>query len=181
MSRSLESIPVQRIDGTEASLAEHSGKVRLVVNVASQCGLTPQYEGLQALYDAYREQGFEVLGFPANDFKAQEPGTNEEIAQFCSGRFGVTFPMFAKISVKGDTRHPLYDALVEAQPQATQQGTGLRDRLAANGLTPENPAEVLWNFEKFLVDRDGQVIGRFAPDIAPQDPLITAAIERALA
>ncbi|MGE4340620.1 MAG: glutathione peroxidase [Pigmentiphaga sp.] len=181
MSRSLESIPVQRIDGTQASLAEHSGKVRLVVNVASQCGLTPQYEGLQALHDAYRDQGFEVLGFPANDFKAQEPGTNEEIAQFCSGRFGVTFPMFAKISVKGDTRHPLYDALVEAQPEATQQGTGLRDRLSANGLVPENPTEVLWNFEKFLVDRDGEVIARFAPDIAPQDPLITSAIERSLA
>lgn len=181
MTQSVESIPVERIDGAPTNLGEYQGKVRLVVNVASQCGLTPQYEGLQTLYDRYRDQGFEVLGFPANDFKAQEPGSNEEIAAFCSGQYGVTFPMFAKISVKGETRHPLYNALVAAQSQATTQGTALRDRLAQNGLAPEDPSEVMWNFEKFLIDRQGRVVGRFAPDIKPEDPLVVGAIEEALA
>lgn len=180
MTTALESIPVQRIDGSPASLADHAGKVRLVVNVASQCGLTPQYEGLQQLYQTYQARGLEVLGFPANDFKAQEPGSNAEIAEFCQGRFGVTFPMFAKISVAGAQRHPLYQALIDAQPHATTQGSGLRDRLASHGLVPDDATAILWNFEKFLVDRDGQVVARFAPDIAPQDPLVVAAIERAL-
>ncbi len=180
MTQSIEDIPVQRIDGAPATLGEHHGKVRLVVNVASQCGLTPQYEGLQALYEQYRDQGLDVMGFPANDFKAQEPGSNEDIAAFCSGQFGVTFPMFAKISVKGDTRHPLYNALVAAQPQAITQGSGLKDRLAQHGLVPDDPAEVMWNFEKFLINRQGQVVARFAPDVAPQDPLVVTAVEKAL-
>lgn len=180
MPTQLESIAIDRIDGTPSSLGQFSGKVRLVVNVASQCGLTPQYEGLQKLYDTYQAQGLEVLGFPANNFKAQEPGSNAEIAEFCQGRFGVTFPMFAKISVAGADQHPLYQALIQARPQATTQGSGLKDRLASHGLVPADPSAVLWNFEKFLVNREGEVVARFAPDIAPQDPLITAAIEAEL-
>lgn len=181
MTTALDNIPAKRIDGSPGSLGDFAGKVRLVVNVASKCGLTPQYEGLQALYRQYRDRGFEVLGFPANDFKGQEPGTEEEIVQFCETQYGVEFPMFSKISVVGAERHPIYQALIEAQPVATTKGSGLRDRLAANGLLPEDPAGIMWNFEKFLVDREGKVIARFAPDIPPQDPLIVQAIEDALA
>lgn len=181
MTTAVDNIAATRIDGTAGSIGDFAGKVRLIVNVASQCGLTPQYEGLQALYRQYRDRGFEVLGFPANDFKAQEPGSNEEIVQFCESKYGVEFPMFAKVSVVGEHRHPLYQALIDAQPVATTKGTGLRDRLAANGLLPQDPAGIMWNFEKFLVDREGRVIARFAPDIAPQDPLVVDAIEQALA
>lgn len=176
----LYDIPLNRIDGTPGSLADYQGKVLLIVNVASKCGLTPQYQGLEALYQAKREQGLEVLGFPANDFKGQEPGTEEEIRDFCSTTYDVHFPLFSKISVLGEDKHPLYVQLTNQQPEATGDGP-FRERLKGFGVNPENPAEVLWNFEKFLINRSGEVIARFAPDIAADDPRLMSAIEAELA
>jgi glutathione peroxidase len=176
----LQQIPLTAIDGTASSLADHSGSVLLVVNVASQCGLTPQYEGLERLHRSYVDRGFRVLGFPANDFGAQEPGSDEEIAEFCSSRFSVSFPMFSKISVVGAEQHPLYAALTSAAPRAEGDPDAFRSRLAGFGMTPNQDPDVLWNFEKFLVGRDGSVITRFAPTVAPDDPALLGAIERAL-
>jgi len=182
MSASLYDIPVRRIDGTPSSLGDFKGSVLLVVNVASACGLTPQYAGLEQVYEKYRGKGLQVLGFPANDFGAQEPGTNEEIKEFCSSKFNVQFPMFQKIAVKGDAQHPLYKAMIQAKPHADgDKNSGLRKTLAQHGLGPTNDTDVLWNFEKFLVNRHGAVVGRFAPDITPEDPRITSAIEAELA
>jgi len=181
MTTSLYEIPLRRIDGTPATLGDFRGKVLLVVNVASKCGLTPQYEGLEKLYESRRERGLEVLGFPANEFGAQEPGTNEEILQFCTSNYGVRFPMFEKIVVKGEGIHPLYRALVEAQPAADFLGDdSFRAKLEAYGIRQENPSDVLWNFEKFLVGRDGRVIGRFAPSVTPDHPGLLRAIDAAL-
>ncbi len=180
MTTSLQDIPVTRIDGTPASLGAWAGKVLLVVNVASKCGLTPQYDGLEKLYEDKRSQGLEVLAFPANDFGAQEPGTDAEISAFCSLTYDVKFPLFSKISVLGANRHPLYDALVAAQPTALDAGP-FREQLKGYGISRDDPTDVLWNFEKFLVGRDGQVVGRFAPDIAADDPRLLKAIEAALA
>jgi glutathione peroxidase len=180
MTSQLASLPLKRIDGDDASLADYAGKVILVVNVASKCGLTPQYEGLQGLYAERRDQGLEVLGFPANDFNGQEPGTNDEIASFCSLTYDVTFPMFEKITVRGDERHPLYKALTEAQPTAIGEGP-MRERLKGYGIQTSPMGEVLWNFEKFLIGKDGQVVARFSPDIAADDPRLVRAIDKALA
>ncbi len=174
------SIELTRIDGSADSLAAHRGKVLLVVNVASKCGLTPQYSGLEALYRRYRDQGFEVLGFPANDFMGQEPGTNDEIASFCSVNFDVSFPLFAKADVTGPARQPLYSALVEACPAKQGDAEAWRERLRGHGITPTEDPEVLWNFEKFLIARDGTVAGRFAPGMAPEDPALVNAIEAEL-
>ena len=170
-------VPVERIDGTPTSLAEHQGKVLLIVNVASECGFTPQYAGLKTLYEENRERGFVICGFPANDFGAQEPGSNEEIQTFCQSNFGVKFPMYSKIAVTGAERHPLYNALVESTPETTGDTTELRKHLVEFGVEPTSPPEVLWNFEKFLVSRDGKVAGRFAPDVTPDDPVLREAIE----
>jgi glutathione peroxidase len=170
-------IPVERIDGTHASLAEHKGKVLLLVNVASKCGFTPQYAALEALYQQNREKGFVICGFPANDFGAQEPGSDEEIQSFCQLNFGVQFPMYSKIVVTGAERHPLYSALVESTPETKGDTTDLRQHLREFGVEPTAPPEVLWNFEKFLVGRDGKVVARFSPDIAPEDPMLRSAIE----
>jgi glutathione peroxidase len=182
MTTTIESIPLPRIDGTPSSLSDYAGKVRLVVNVASKCGLTPQYTALEALYRQYREQGFEVLAFPANEFGGQEPGTAEEISEFCSTQYDVTFPLFAKVVVKGETQHPLYAALTRAVPSAKEApGSDFRDKLLKYGIDPGQPHDVLWNFEKFLVNRRGEVVERFAPDVTPDSPLLTAAVERELA
>jgi glutathione peroxidase len=176
----LQSIPVKTINGEDASLAEHAGKVVLVVNVASKCGLTPQYEGLESLYERYRDQGLVVAGFPANDFGAQEPGTDEEIAEFCDTKFGVQFPMYAKIAVTGADKHPLYQALTAAAPTAQGNPQAFRDRLKGFGMTPNAEPEILWNFEKFLIGRDGQVAARFAPTTTADDPALVGAIEAQL-
>ena len=144
------------ISGQDTSLAEFKGKTLLVVNVASACGLTPQYEGLQALHAQYAERGLVVLGFPCNQFGAQEPGSEEEIQHFCSSRFGVEFPLFSKIEVNGPERHPLYQFLI---------GDG---------------EDISWNFEKFLIDDQGQTIARFSPRTAPDDPELVSAIEQSL-
>jgi len=150
----------QRLDGTQQDLAAYRGQVLLVVNVASECGFTPQYAGLQKLQETYAGQGFQVLGFPCNQFGGQEPGGPDQIASFCSSRFGVDFPLFAKIEVNGGDAHPLYRFLKQAAPGAL--GT----------------QAIKWNFTKFLVGRDGAVIGRFSPATRPED--LTGAIEKAL-
>ena len=173
-------IPVETIDGDATTLAEYRGSVLLVVNVASKCGLTPQYEALEALYRRYRDDGLVVLGFPANDFGEQEPGTNDEIAAFCAETYAVDFPMFAKISVLGEGQHPLYAALTRQQPIASGDKPTFRENLRRHGLTPTEDPDVIWNFEKFLVGRDGEVAGRFAPDVLPDDRELVAAVEREL-
>jgi glutathione peroxidase len=180
MAGSLYDIPVKKIDGKAASLADYRGKVLLVVNVASKCGLTPQYTGLETLYQDKRAKGLEVLGFPANNFMGQEPGTEAEIASFCATNYDVHFPLFAKVSVLGADQHPLYAALTTAKPQATGEGP-FRERLKGYGVNPANQADVLWNFEKFLVDRNGAVVARFSPDVTADDPRLVAAIDAELA
>ena len=177
----LASIPLTRIDGKPDTLGDHAGKVLLVVNVASKCGLTPQYEALEKLYEGYKDKGLVVMGFPANNFGAQEPGTDEEIVEFCTTNFGVAFPMFSKISVKGEDQHPLYRELVTAIPAATFKDDSFKKRLEGYGIKQEKESDVFWNFEKFLIAKDGTVAGRFAPDIAPDDALITDAIVAELA
>lgn len=153
---------VKTIDNKDVGLSAYKNKVVLLVNVASKCGYTPQYEGLQKIYEKYKDQGFVVLGFPANNFGAQEPGTNEEIKEFCTLKYKVTFPMFAKISVKGDDIHPLYAYL-----------TG-------KDTNPDFAGEIPWNFNKFLSSRNGKIIARFSHKDKPESELVTEAIEAAL-
>ena len=167
-------------DGSEARLADWRGKVVLLVNVASTCGLTGQYEGLEALYRARKEDGLVILGVPANDFKEQEPGSDPEILEFCRSTYDISFPLAAKTSVAGDGKHPLYAALTKAQPAAEGEGPW-RARLEGHGIAVNAAPEVQWNFEKFLIGRDGRIVGRFAPDVAADDPRLTEAIDRALA
>jgi glutathione peroxidase len=151
---------MKNIDGKNVALSSFKGKVLLVVNVASKCGFTPQYTGLEALYEKYKGQGFVIAGFPANNFMAQEPGTDEEIKTFCSSKYNVTFPMFSKISVKGDDKAPLYQFLTDA------------------GANPTTGGEIKWNFTKFLVDRKGNIVKRFEPTVTPEQ--MDAAIAEAL-
>ncbi|HET9761691.1 MAG TPA: glutathione peroxidase [Nocardioidaceae bacterium] len=161
---SLLQIPIARLDGTEATLGEITGgRPALVVNVASRCGLTPQYTALEALHEEYAGRGFTVVGVPCNQFGGQEPGTSEEIAEFCSATYGVTFPMTEKVEVNGEARHPVYDALVRVADQGGRAG------------------DVRWNFEKFLLDGTGTVVARFDPTVVPDDPRVTAAVESVLA
>ena len=179
MATALQDIPVDSIDDGPASLGDYAGSVLLVVNVASKCGLTPQYEGLEALYQRYTKDGLVVLGFPANNFGGQEPGSNEEIAEFCSTSYSVTFPLFAKISVVGEDQHPLYAELTSQVP-TTDGKEEFRANLRGYGMTPTEDPDVLWNFEKFLVSREGTVVGRFAPSMTPDDPKLVQAIEHEL-
>jgi glutathione peroxidase len=151
---------MKSIDGQDVDLDAYQGKVVLIVNVASRCGATPQYAGLQKLYEKYKDQGFVILGFPANDFGAQEPGSDEQIKEFCTAKYNVTFPMFSKITVKGPAKAKLYQVLTESA----------------------NPAgEIGWNFEKFLIAKDGEIAARFKTRVAPDDPTVAVAIEAALA
>ena len=155
----LYDIPIHTLQGSDATLGDYAGKTLLLVNVASKCGLTPQYEGLERLQKAYGDRGFSVLGFPCNQFLGQEPGTAEEIQQFCSTTYGVTFPLFEKIDVNGDDRHALYAQLTE-----TPDAEG-------------NAGDITWNFEKFLVSPSGEVVGRFRPQVEPEDSALVGAIE----
>ena len=155
----LYDIPIHTLSGDESSLAPYKGKALLVVNVASKCGLTPQYTGLEELQRTYQGRGFSVLGFPCNQFLGQEPGTPQEIQQFCSTTYGVTFPLFEKIDVNGGDRHPLYAQLTQAADAEGKAG------------------DITWNFEKFLVSPEGDVVGRFRPQVEPEDPQLVAAIE----
>jgi len=182
MSADIYSIPVQKITGEPATLAEFKGRVLLVVNVASKCGLTPQYEGLEKLYELYRGQGLTIAGFPANDFKAQEPGTNDEIQSFCKLNYGVSFPLFGKIAVSGPQKHALYKALTDAKPKATSVSKfSFREKLTSLGIETNPEPEILWNFEKFIVNRKGEVVRRFAPDTQPDAPELVTAIKDELA
>lgn len=176
----LSDIPFDTMTGERASLKEFAGDVLLVVNVASKCGLTPQYEGLQRLHTELADQGFSVLGFPANDFGGQEPGTDDEIAEFCSTNYAVTFPLFSKISVVGAGQHPLYAALTAAVPTADQKDAMGEDP-RGDDMTPAEHPDVVWNFEKFLIGRDGTVAARFAPGVTPDDPALRAAVQAELA
>ncbi len=180
--QSLGQIPINKIDGSETQLSNYAGKVLLVVNVASECGLTPQYTGLETLYQKYREQGLEVLGFPANEFGAQEPGSNAEIQNFCSSKFGIQFTMFEKIVVKGEGTHPLYAQLTQAVPEADDLGdASFAQKLAEYGVKKDNPSDIFWNFEKFLINRQGEVVARFAPSVSPDQPAFIEKIEAELA
>ena len=152
-------VPVKSLEGDPVSLADYKDKALLIVNVASFCGLTPQYEGLQKLHETYGSRGFEVLGFPCNQFLEQEPGTAEEIRDFCTTNYGVTFPLFAKLEVNGEGQHPLYTQL-----NATADGEGYT-------------GDIRWNFEKFLVSPSGEIVARFNPTVTPEDPALIGAIE----
>ncbi|MFN0095060.1 MAG: glutathione peroxidase [Dehalococcoidia bacterium] len=175
-------IPLKRLDGSDATLAEYKGSVMLIVNVASKCGLTPQYAGLEQLHTELKAKGLTVLGFPANDFAGQEPGTSDEIAEFCSTTYGVDFPMFEKVAAKGEDQHPVFRTLTQAIPHATEKpGSEFKGRLESYGLGPKNDTDIMWNFEKFVVARDGTIAHRFRPDITPEDPLLREAIEAELA
>ncbi len=179
---SVYDIPVHTLAGADSSLAQFKGKVVLIVNVASKCGLTPQYEGLEKLYKQYKDRGLVIAGFPSNDFAGQEPGSAEEIESFCSVNYGVDFPMFEKIPVVGPEKHPLYAALIGAKPESIATGDHpFAEDLIKFGINPNPAPEVLWNFEKFLVSRDGEIAARFAPDTKPDDPRLVAAIEAELA
>lgn len=160
--KSIYDFALKDINGKEVKLDQYRGKVALIVNTASKCGYTPQYEGLQKIYDQHKDQGFIVLGFPANNFKGQEPGTDEEIKEFCSLRYNVTFPMFAKISVGGEDKHPLYKYLTEKE------------------TNPQFAGEIKWNFNKFLVDKNGRIIARFDSGDKPESDKVVQAIEQAL-
>ena len=155
-------IPLETLDGQPTSLAEHKGKALLIVNVASKCGLTPQYTGLEELHEKYEARGFTVLGFPCNQFLFQEPGNAEKIATFCSTKYGVTFPLYEKLKVKGKDQHPLYGLLSESKDDEGQAGN------------------VKWNFEKFLISPEGEVLRRFRPRTVPEDAAVVSAIEAAL-
>ena len=156
---SLYDFKMNLIDGKSTPLEKYKGKVALVVNVASKCGLTPQYKGLEALYEKYKDQGFTILAFPANQFHEQEPGSNKEISEFCTKNYGVTFPVFEKIVVKGDGIHPLYQWLLEKGPRHE---------------------DIEWNFAKFLIGKDGNIIARYEPKTVPEDPGLVADVEKAL-
>jgi glutathione peroxidase len=171
-------IPLNLIDGRPTTLEAYKGKALLLVNVASKCGLTPQYEGLEALFEKYQDKGLVVLGFPANNFGAQEPGTHAEIQEFCSMSYAVKFPLFEKISVKGSDQSPLYKYLTETKPKAVlANGDVFEDKLKNYGINRENPIDVLWNFEKFLIDQNGNIVERFSPDTEPNNPLLIKTIE----
>ena len=181
MNTPLYDIQLKRLDGSPTTLAEFQGQVLLIVNLASKCGFTPQYAGLESLFEKFRERGLQVLGFPCNDFAAQEPGSAEEIQSVCTASYGVRFPLFEKTQINSEPRHPLYAALIAAQPASVAPANSdLREKLAEYKLLPLHDSDVLWNFEKFLVARHGQVIQRFAPDVTPDDPILLAAIEAAL-
>ena len=161
-ARSIYDIELPLLDGKPSRLSEYEGKVVLAVNVASKCGFTPQYAGLEAIYERYADRGFVVLGFPCNQFFNQEPGSAEKIQEFCSANYGITFPLFAKLDVKGSNQHPLYAILSEAADNAGKAGN------------------VKWNFEKFLVGRDGHVVRRFRSKVVPEDPDLVKAIDSLL-
>src|ERR1700679_3739221 len=161
-AKGVYSFTLKSIDGQPVSLRSYRGKVLLLVNVASKCGYTPQYAGLESLYEKYKDRGLVIVGIPANNFASQEPGTNEEIKKFCSNKYNVTFPMMSKVSVLGDDKTPLYSFLTGADTD------------------PKFAGDIKWNFTKFLFDRSGRPVARFEPNVTPDSPQVTAAIEAAL-
>jgi len=161
MTDNINDIAVKDTTGSDIFLNEYNGKVILIVNVASKCGFTPQYDGLQKIYEKYKNKGFEILGFPCNDFGGQEPGSNEEIKEFCSLNYGVSFKLFDKVKILGDNKSPLYERLIN------------------NSVTDKK--DIKWNFEKFLISKEGNIISRFASDVKPESKLLISAIETELA
>jgi glutathione peroxidase len=177
----ISNIEFKNPQGETKTLQDYQAKAYLIVNTASKCGLTPQYEGLEALYEKYKDQGLEILAFPANEFLAQEPGSNDEIQEFCKANFGIKFPVNQKIVVKGEGQHPLYQALTEGKKEAVRNNASdFEKRLTDKGLITGQDHEIHWNFEKFLVDANGNIIERFFPDVAPNDSLIIEKIEKLL-
>lgn len=180
----LFSIPFRRADKTETTLAEFRGRVLLLVNTASECGLTPQYDGLEKIHERFGPKGFSVLGFPANEFGAQEPGSDTQIQEFCRTQFGIKFPVFAKLAVKGPSQHPLYAHLTRQFPEPSTKGSALKNiirKVVHSGSYTGDAGEITWNFEKFLISRAGEIVARFPPDVKPEDPWILGAIEAELA
>jgi len=168
MGGSIYDFTLKAIDGKQQPLSAFKGQVILMVNVASQCGYTPQYEGLEKLYETYKSQGFVITGFPANNFGEQEPGTDAEIQTFCKSKYSVTFPMFSKISVKGSDQAPLYKFLANPAPNSTKAGNS------------KTAGEIQWNFTKFLVDRNGNIVQRFEPEVEPLSKELVSAVEAAV-
>jgi glutathione peroxidase len=168
------------LNGNKVPFQQFEGRVVLMVNVASQCGLTPQYKGLEELYRQFKDVGFLIVGVPANNFGAQEPGSHDEIKSFCEKNFGVSFLMLEKISVNGDDRHPLYNFLTKEQPLAfSANGDTFEKKLNSYGIQRKNTSDVLWNFEKFLISKNGKVLRRFSPDTEPNSPDLVQEIKQA--
>jgi glutathione peroxidase len=178
-NQTMGAIALSRPDGSQATLSDYAGKVVLVVNVASKCGLTPQYAGLEQLYREQAAQGLEILGFPSGNFREQEFDTDSEIGQFCQHNYGVSFPVMSKVSVAGDDQHPLYASLTNTLREAAGADE-FRVMMAKHQVDVADAPGVMWNFEKFLVNRRGKLVGRFAPHIAADDPRLIAAIDGAL-
>lgn len=174
--------PFKTAGGEEKTLKDYSAKAYLIVNTASKCGLTPHYEGLQKVYEKYKDRGLVILGFPANDFLEQEPGSDNEIQEFCQVNFGVTFPILKKITVKGNDRHPLYQNLLAAEKAPVKkEGSDFEEKLRSHGLIKgEDTNQIHWNFEKFLLNQEGEIVERFFPDVEATDPLVIEAIEKSL-
>lgn len=182
MSQNLKNIEFQNAQGETVTLNDFNAKAFLIVNVASKCGLTPHYKGLQSLYEKYSGKGLEILGFPANEFLQQEPGTDEEIQIFCKTEYSVTFPVNKKIVVKGEGQHPFYTALTHAKTEAVAKADSkFEEKMRANNLWTGEPHDIKWNFEKFLLNGDGEVVERYQPDVDPEDDLITSKLEALLA
>lgn len=178
----LKDIQFSNAQGEEKTLKDYTAKAYLVVNVASKCGLTPHYEGLQKIYSEYHGKGLEILAFPSNDFLGQEPGSDEEIQSFCQTNFNVTFPVNKKITVKGSDKHPFYAALLDSNVSAQKkEGSKFEDLLRDKGLLKGEENQIHWNFEKFLLNDKGEVVARFFPDVEATDKLITDKIEKLLA
>jgi glutathione peroxidase len=181
MDSKVSQIPFELNNGKSTTLSDFGDKVIMVVNVASECGLTHQYEGLEKIYEKYKDQGFLIVGFPSNEFGAQEPGTNEDIHKFCQTNYGIKFPLAKKIVVKGEGQHVLYEILTKEKAVSTKKPGGtLEANLSKHGLLGGKTGDIMWNFEKFLIDKNGNIIERFAPDIAPEDTMVINAIELAL-
>lgn len=181
MSKSLLDIEFKSVKGETKTLKDFSAKMYLVVNTASKCGLTPQYEALQAVYGEYHAKGLEIIAFPANEFLGQEPGSDNEIQEFCRLTYNVSFPVMSKIIVKGEGQHELYRELITQKPEAVKDPeSDFEERLKSKGLLTGEPKDIHWNFEKFLVDADGNIVERYFPDIAPNDERITTKIESLL-
>lgn len=177
----IANIEFKNAKGEIKTLKDYNAKAFLIVNTASKCGLTPQYDGLQELYKEYKEKGLEILGFPANEFLAQEPGTDDEIQSFCKVNFGVEFPINKKIIVKGEGQHPLYKALTEGKKVAVKNADGgFEKKLTDKGLITGKDEDIHWNFEKFLIDSEGNILERFFPDVAPSDEKIVGKIQELL-
>lgn len=181
MSNTVEKIEFKNAKGETKTLSDYNAKAFLIVNVASKCGLTPQYEGLQALYTEYKDQGLEILAFPANEFLGQEPGTNDEIQSFCSLTYNVTFPVNEKIIVKGEGQHPLYNSLTNIKKEAVKnEDGGFEKKLTDKGLITGEPQDIHWNFEKFLVNKKGEVVERFFPDITAENDVLISKLKELL-